>query len=771
MNRFLNARTVLSFFAVVLLPAEEVWGDEAVLNIAEHSTLDFAWLLLCAAVVFLMQAGFLCLESGIARVKNSINIAIKNVADFVIAVASYWLVGFGIMFGASAAGLAGTGPFMLDFDQNHWQTAFFVFQSVFVGAAATIVSGAIAERTSFWTYIAMSFGLSAFIYPIVGHWCWGSLLYGEPATGWLESMGFIDFAGSTVVHSTGGWAALAAVILIGPRSGRFAADGKATEIPASNLALATVGALLLIFGWFGFNCGSTLSVDSSIAPIAAKTMLSAVTGGLVCSLFSYFHSERRQWETGALINGILGGLVAITAGCATVTTLGALAIGAIAGVVVLWGERLLKKVKLDDVVGAIPVHGMCGVWGTLAVAIFMPASQLAELEMTRLGLLWVQLIGTVSAGLFTFSATYVFLLCIKQFASLRVTVEDEKLGLNVAEHGASSSLLELASKMHDATQRSNFDNSLKVEPEIGTEVGELGQSFNFLVDAVQTEQDKTQRLLDDLASKNREALTSLDELGRREVIVREAMQSAIRNSEFLTNRSDQNYASIQQLLEVVRENNVHLVTEFTDLTKAVDSLSQQLVGIAQKSEEAMGEAALAMEKSEESQVALREMEESTANISETLGEISRITFETNILSVNAAVEASRAGEAGRGFAVVADQVRSLAGNASNCKNSIESKMDEIRDTTLSVVSEIDSTLKRIQHVSEDGRSMGNALSGAVKEHSMVVERMQRFVTDANQRAEQLDNYLQDINKRAAGFNVELDNAFTRVNQRLEQCCP
>jgi len=249
------------------------------------------------------------------------------------------------------------------------------------------------------------------------------------------------------------------------------------------------------------------------------------------------------------------------------------------------------------------------------------------------------------------------------------------------------------------------------------------------------------------------------------------MQSAIRNSEHLTNRSDQNYASIQQLLEVVRENNVHLVTEFTDLTKAVDSLSQQLIGIARKSDEAMGEAALAMEKSEESQVALREMEESTANINEALGEISRITFETNILSVNAAVEASRAGEAGRGFAVVADQVRSLAGNASNCKNSIESKMDEIRDTTLSVVSEIDSTLKRIQHVSEDGRSMGHALSSAVKEHSMVVERMQSFVTDANQRAEQLDNYLQDINKRAAGFNVELDNAFTRVNQRLEQCCP
>ncbi|MCH8290104.1 ammonium transporter, partial [Candidatus Poribacteria bacterium] len=220
--------------------------------------MDYIWVLIAATLVFLMQAGFMCLESGMARAKNSINVAIKNMADFVLSVVGFWMVGFGLMFGISQSGLFGTSEFLINIGENPWRAIFFVFQGVFCGTAATIDSGAIAERTRFGTYLFVSFITSCLIYPIFGHWVWGSFLNGE-TPGWLEARGFIDFAGSTVVHSVGGWVALAGVIVIGPRLGKFAEDGTPRKIPAHNLPLVYLGTFILFFGWFGFNCGSTLA--------------------------------------------------------------------------------------------------------------------------------------------------------------------------------------------------------------------------------------------------------------------------------------------------------------------------------------------------------------------------------------------------------------------------------------------------------------------------------------------------------------------------------
>lgn len=251
-------------------------------NLTEN--LNYIWVLMCAGLVFFMQAGFMCVESGLARAKNSINVAIKNLADFVLATILFWFVGFGLMFGKSWNGIIGTSEFMINID-NTWEIAFITFQIVFVGTAATIDSGAVAERTKFMSYLILSAIVSMVIYPVFGHWAWGSLFFNEQS-GWLENMGFKDFAGSTVVHSVGGWVALAGVIIIGPRKDKFDEKGKARKLHAHNMPLTFLGTFILIFGWFGFNCGSTLAATKEIAPIAFNTILSGCFACIVCSFLS-----------------------------------------------------------------------------------------------------------------------------------------------------------------------------------------------------------------------------------------------------------------------------------------------------------------------------------------------------------------------------------------------------------------------------------------------------------------------------------------------------
>ena len=391
-------RLTVSSCAVVLLLVSQANAAESASATAESvakltDALNYVWILTAAALVFVMQGGFMCLESGLARAKNSINVSIKNMADFVISVAGFWAVGFGLMFGASQSGLFGTSHFFSDFHADPWVAVFFVFQAVFCGTAATIDSGAVAERTRFGSYLIISAFTSIIIYPIFGHWAWGSFLT-EGTPGWLEARGFVDFAGSTVVHSVGGWVALAGVIVIGPRIGKFDKGGTPRKIHPHSLPLAYLGTFILFFGWFGFNCGSTLAATTDIAGIAMTTMISACLSGLSASACSWIFSNEKLPEAEMIANGVLGGLVAITAGCASVSAVGAAAIGLIAGCVVYAATQIIERVlKLDDVVGAIPVHGVCGAWGTIATGIFMTSDSLAAAGTTRWEQIGVQCLG------------------------------------------------------------------------------------------------------------------------------------------------------------------------------------------------------------------------------------------------------------------------------------------------------------------------------------------------------------------------------------------
>lgn len=392
--------------------------------------LDTVWVLLCAALVFLMEGGFAALEAGFIRSKNALNIIMKVIMDCTVGMVGYFVIGFALMYGLDAGGIIGTSGFFLKGSFDHLGLkipvyAFWLFQAAFAIAAATIVSGAVAERMKFGPYIIFSFLATVVIYPMAGHWVWG-------ADGWLNKLGFMDFAGSAVVHSLGGWASLAAVLVLGARTGKYGKTGSVNVIPGHNLPLAALGAFILWFGWFGFNPGSTLSgLDSNIARIAVNTNISAAMGGTTAALYTL--AKWGKTDPSMAINGALGGLVAITASCAYVEPVSALVIGGIAGLFVVFAVPFFDAIKADDPVGAIAVHGVCGTFGTIAVGIFAEKGGL--LYGGGLHLLGIQILGVAVVSLWGFGLTYGLFTVLKAVCGIRVTVEEEIEGLDISEHG------------------------------------------------------------------------------------------------------------------------------------------------------------------------------------------------------------------------------------------------------------------------------------------------------------------------------------------------
>ena len=395
--------------------------------------LNVVWMVLAGALVFLMQAGFAMVELGFSRAKNSINIIMKNFLDFCISAVVFMFVGFGIMFGTSAGGWIGTDSFWLS---NHgaedslW--AFWFFQVVFAGTACTIVSGAMAERTKFVGYLSYAALLAGVVYPLGGHWAWGSFgggfgVGGEQ--GWLEALGFVDFAGSTVVHGCGGACALAGVLIIGPRHGRFAKDGSPRLIAGHNIPLAALGVFILWFGWFGFNAGSTLVGNGSIGRIVVNTTIAPAAAALSAMISMWFVQGRP--DVGITLNGSLGGLVGVTACCANISPAAALAVGLVAGILTTVSSIALERLKIDDAVGAVPVHLVNGWWGTLSVALFDQAG----FDANKLG---VQALGTFSITLCAFVLCLGIFKTVDMIIGLRASDTEQMDGLDFSEHAANA---------------------------------------------------------------------------------------------------------------------------------------------------------------------------------------------------------------------------------------------------------------------------------------------------------------------------------------------
>ena len=411
-------------------------------ELVQHN-LDVVWTLVAAILVFMMQAGFALVETGFTRAKNAANIMMKNLMDFAAGSLAFYVLGAALMFGATklggALGWGGLGMPGLAEGEGSWNWTFLFFQTMFAATAATIVSGAVAERIEFKSYLIYSILVSAIVYPISGHWMWGGLA-GEGSAGWLEGLGFHDFAGSTVVHSVGGWIALAGAIALGPRIGKYHANGKPNPIPGHSLVLGTLGVFLLWIGWFGFNPGSYTAGIGSIGRVAMTTNLAACAG-TVAALATAWAIMGKPDLTMAL-NGSLAGLVAVTAPCDLVTANASIVIGLVAGVLVVLSVFALDKIHIDDPVGAVSVHCVNGVWGTLAVGLFA-APTVAGYGNEFAGLFYgggfhllgVQALGALCTAAWAFGCGITIFLVLKKFGILRVPAKTELKGLDLVEHG------------------------------------------------------------------------------------------------------------------------------------------------------------------------------------------------------------------------------------------------------------------------------------------------------------------------------------------------
>ena len=435
LNNFKKYLLLLFILIVAIVPS---FAEEAS-DAPARSGSDFIWLLLGAFLVFFMQAGFAMVETGFTRAKNATNILMKNLMDFSAGSIAYFVVGWALMYGTSVSGLFGFSDFFLKSadpgtNEGLYQYASWLFQVVFAATAATIVSGAMAERTKFGSYLIYSVVISAIIYPVSGHWIWGG--------GWLSKLGMIDFAGSTVVHSVGGWAALVGAIVLGPRLGKYT-NGKSKAIAGHNLPLAALGVFILWLGWFGFNPGSTLAFAENIGHIAVTTNLAAAAGAVVAMITIWIIGGKP--DASMALNGALAGLVAITAPCAVVSPISAIIIGGLAGILVVLSVLFIDKVlKIDDPVGAVSVHGVCGAFGTLAVGLFAEGKYadvagFGEVNglffgggLTQLG---IQLVGVLAVAAWVFVTATILFLILKYTVGLRVTKEEESKGLDIGEHG------------------------------------------------------------------------------------------------------------------------------------------------------------------------------------------------------------------------------------------------------------------------------------------------------------------------------------------------
>ncbi|MCL4112622.1 UNVERIFIED_CONTAM: hypothetical protein GTU68_044008 [Idotea baltica] len=435
--------------------------------------MDVGFVLICAALVFLMQAGFCMLESGMVRAKNSINVAVKNLLDFAVSTLVFAAFGFSLMFGMTESGLFGSH---VEFWISNELGAFFLFQMVFCGTAATIVSGAVAERTPLFVYLFIVSVLTGFTYPLIGHWCWGGALQ-NTGSGWLAGLGFVDWAGTAVVHITGGFGSLAAILAIGPR--RNYRRGKLTG--GHSLTLAIMGCFLLWVGWWGFNGGSGLSAEGNVALVVLNTNLGAIAGLIAAAAGSWLRT--RQTNVVDLISGTLAGLVSVTGACHAISPIAAIVAGAIGSVLALWANDALRKRGADDAVGAFGVHGAAGVWGTLVFGLFAPTTVFSS--GSRVMQLSVQSLGGLVACFFSFFTVYGSLKLLAKFTRLRVRAGEEHSGLNVTEHGATNEVADLLGAMNHHRQSGDF--SVRLETDTGSEVGQIASEYNAVISRVNDE--------------------------------------------------------------------------------------------------------------------------------------------------------------------------------------------------------------------------------------------------------------------------------------------
>jgi Amt family ammonium transporter len=714
---------------------------------------NILWVIIASALVFFMQAGFLLLETGLVRSKNSINVAIKNLIDYVVGSFCFFVIGYGLMYGTSYKGFFGKNVFLLHGIETGQEFAFFLFQVTFMGTAATIVSGAVAERIKFNAYIICSAFVSLLIYPIFGHWTWGG--------GWLSQMGFIDFAGSTVVHSIGGWVSLAGVIVLGPRADRFDINGRPMNLYGHNLPLAVLGAFILWFGWFGFNGGSTLSLSDSIPKIIVNTCLAACGGGVTAIIFSYVLKGIPHVE--GTINGVLGGLVAITASCDAVSPEMALVIGGIAGVLVEIFTYLMHYVfRLDDVVGAFPVHGICGIWGTVSVGIFNQDPGLRSWHQ-----ILIQLTGIGVACLWAFSLGLILFIILKMTIQIRVSAEDEERGLNESEHGSKTVWIDLMAKMSYIEKSKDLRGRIDIDR--GTESGVVADLFNKLITSLSQiigiVQDNSNRIQEesDQLDKSSHSINSkvTDQMDHYRIILERIhrTEESLKSVIDLVHKQEKSHGSTLALTEDMNSGIVEVIQNVS----SSNSVTNEIKFLAIEGEKTLKKTSLSMQ----------EMNSSAKKVEEIVNVLQKISEQLSMLSINAAIESGRERETSSGFAVVAESIAKLsAKTGSNSKqagiylkeiwNTIHDSIHSIQETTISfqnIIEKIPHLTMYMKHVVESTNAYSiktNIVHDTMKENSQTSSMITKEIVARFDEISEIHTLFERINQTSQEIKKELE---------------
>ncbi|MEZ5656925.1 MAG: ammonium transporter [Sphingobium sp.] len=755
-------------------PAHAGWVE------TEKDVFDYNWLVIASILVAMMQIGFLFLEAGMVRSKNSINVAMKNLLDFVVSTLCFAGVGFALMFGATQSGLFGwdNGLVLARFDDLSTIT-FFFFQVMFCGTAATIVSGAVAERMRFGSYMACVMILAAFVYPIAGHWAWGGLL-SDTGPGWLEARGFIDFAGSTVVHVIGGVTAFAMIIALGPRLGRFTDDGKAIRIHGHSPVMTVAGVLLLWIGWFGFNAGGATAGSDDFAHALMNTLMAGAAGGAAGMLLGrgmdgYYLYDRTT-------NGVVAGLVAITAGCVTSSTFGATWTGALGAVAAILGQEFLeRRCKIDDAVGAVSAHAIAGAVGTLCVAYAAP---LENLSHGRFAQFQIQAMGVAAIGGFTLLTMLPLAIVAKKIGFLRVPEESELSGLNDSEHHTRLGTADLhAVLLQLINGNSGFDSRVSIEK--GGDSEDLANSFNTFLEKLETERDRQeeklkathakaeleftrreraeieraiaeeQRLREDARAASRRAAQLESVLASFDGTITQAVETLLSASNALGSTANMlatDAEATERNADAASVNARDVLSSSTTVAAATSQLSSTVREIAAQVNTMRAVAIETAETGKSSERLFTSLNDSASQISQIVDFIQSVAKQTNLLALNASIEAARAGPSGAGFAVVAAQVKDLARQTGDAANNVQLWIDDVTKA-------IDQTIVAMTSVAgsiEKTEKAAISVSDIINEQAHATQEINTHASNAAGLSQNFDTQMSALSGTARSTKTSVD---------------
>lgn len=722
--------------------------EERVYQLEQNA--DLVWMIVAAFIVFLMQGGYLLYEAGLVRSKNSINVAQKNLADAFISATFYYLIGFNIMFGHSVGGIFGWG---LDYHALKSLSpsvhTFFVYQIVFCGTVATIVSGAMAERLKFGSYLASTAFISMIIYPVFGHWTWGNKL--DPLNhSFLTDDGFIDFAGGTVVCSLGGWVSLAGLMVVGPRMGKYGPNGEVYSIQGHSIVLAAFGGLVLWLGTLAFNSGLAHAGSEELAHVISNTILAGSFAGLTgLALGRIFEGIYRPERS---IYGMLGGIAAIAAGCHVFSTASTLLISIVAGAICYGGFTLLtRKFKIDDAVCAIPINGLCGAWGTLMVGPLMD-TDLLPAGATHISQTLVQLEGIVVAFVWAFGMSFIFFKLLDRFVGLRVSPEEEEIGLNTAEHGATLGTGALQEALYDIVH-GDHDLTRRLDETTGDESAEIAHLFNKFVERIQF-------LMIDISQNARVLNSSSERLSFMSNKFSESFEQIFKESGNLDDSSQvlstevdgaANVAeSISSEVSEIAKNAKDMAFSLSEVSKSVANMTSSIHQIAHNANNVSEVTNEARTQSSRASVAMNQLAQAIDRIDGVVDLIKEIAEQTNMLALNAIIESARAGEAGKGFSVVANEVKNLAEQTASATEDITARIEEVNRSTGDVKVVIGEIIQIIESVNESITSISDAANTQSDSTNMISER----VTQSAKGAETVSDA---INKVSAGAHSVYEN--------------